>query len=80
VTLYTKPGCHLCWAMRGVLAAVAKRWRIDVEEVDVTNDPLLLARYRDDLPVVVVGDALFRHFATERALERVLAEKGASLR
>jgi glutaredoxin len=80
VTLYTKPGCCLCGEMRALVWRLSARWRIEVEEVDVSRRDDLLARYGPDLPVLAIEDAYFRHWATEVAVERVLQEKGASLR
>ncbi len=39
VTLYGKPGCHLCDDARAVLGDVASRRPFELEEVDITLDP-----------------------------------------
>jgi glutaredoxin len=48
VTLYGKPGCHLCDEARQVLA----RLDVDIREVDVSADPRLHAEYGERIPVV----------------------------
>ena len=55
VTLYTRPGCHLCaeakMQMEPLLAACGARLR----EVKIDADPALRARYDWDVPVVFLG-------------------------
>lgn len=77
VTLYTKADCRLCQDLRHTLVKVQQRLDFQVEEVDVSGHPDLQARFGADLPVLVIGDARFQHWASEQAIERVLLEKGA---
>jgi glutaredoxin len=55
VTLYTRPGCHLCdqakMQMEPLLAAFGARLR----EVNIDADPSLRALYDWDVPVVFLG-------------------------
>jgi glutaredoxin len=63
VTLYGKPGCHLCDDARAALLAVRAGRPFDLEEVDVSVDPGLHRRYGERIPVVMVdGEELFEHF------------------
>lgn len=55
VTLYGKPGCHLCEDARAVLDAVRAERPFELEEVDVTLDPRLHARYGERIPIVAIG-------------------------
>ncbi|MEJ7657898.1 MAG: glutaredoxin family protein [Thermoleophilaceae bacterium] len=76
VTLYGKPGCHLCEEGRAVLAAARARRDFALEEVDVSLDPRLARRYGERVPVVAIDgeDALELRFEAEeviRALDRV---------
>lgn len=73
--LYTRPDCSLCRALEATLREVAKRRSFAFDVVDVSGEPELLARHGRDLPVLVIGDAVFRHWASAKAIERVLAEK-----
>ena len=55
ITLYTRPGCHLCDEARDEIMAL----RSDVEpfelrEVNIEHDDGLLARYLERIPVVAV--------------------------
>lgn len=62
ITLIGKPGCHLCDAARetiktvvGQLASEASAPAITVEELSIFDDPALLERYADEIPVVLIN-------------------------
>lgn len=81
VTLYGKPGCCLCDEARAVVAAVRAERGFELEEVDVTLDPLLHRRYGERIPVIAVGgvDAFDFHVepdALRAALDRAEAPDG----
>lgn len=52
LTLYTRPGCHLCEQAAGNLARLEFR----VQTVNVDLDPELRARHGDHVPVLALGD------------------------
>jgi glutaredoxin len=54
VTLYGKPGCHLCEEAREVVEQVRQRRPFELDEVDITRDPSLEALYRERIPVVAI--------------------------
>jgi glutaredoxin len=54
ITLLTRPGCHLCDTAREVVHAVAHEVGVSVQELDITTDPDLLAKYWDQIPVTLV--------------------------
>jgi glutaredoxin len=54
VTLYSKPGCHLCDDARAVVQRVCGELGVDWQEVDITGDPELNARYWEQIPVTIV--------------------------
>ncbi len=54
VTLYTRPGCHLCDDARAVVARVCADLGEHYDEVDITTDPALLARFTEEIPVTFV--------------------------
>lgn len=56
VTLFTKPGCGLCNAVKAALAVLAAQYPHQLNSVDITTDPDLLHRYRYLIPVVVIGE------------------------
>jgi glutaredoxin len=69
VTLYGRPGCHLCDDARSVIEAAG----IAYDEVDIEQDDELLKRYLERIPVVTVdGHERFEFFVDEEALKRWL--------
>ena len=73
VTLYGKPGCHLCDDARAVVAAVRSEREFALEEVDITLDPALHARYGERIPVVAVdGVDTFEFHVDAEALHGAL--------
>jgi glutaredoxin len=54
VTLYGRQGCHLCEDARAVVEAVCAELGESWTEVDVDDDPALLDRYGEEIPVTLV--------------------------
>lgn len=54
VRFVTRDGCHLCEEARAVVAAVCAELGERFVEVDVDEDPSLLARYDEQVPVTFV--------------------------
>jgi glutaredoxin len=55
ITLYTRPGCHLCEDAADMLERLARRFAIEVEEVNILGDVDLYERYKHSIPVIVVA-------------------------
>jgi glutaredoxin len=73
VAFLTKPGCHLCDEMKGVLARAMRGLPVEVREVDISTDPALEERYGQDIPVLFIdGRKAFKHRVSERALRQRL--------
>jgi glutaredoxin len=69
VVLYGRPGCHLCDDARAVLERVRADVAFALDEVDITADDDLHARYLERIPVVTLdGEELFEFFVDEDAL------------
>jgi glutaredoxin len=69
ITLYGKPGCHLCDEARDAIARAVAGHEVEIQHVDVTLDPVMERRYGERIPVVAVdGEELFEYFVDERAL------------
>jgi glutaredoxin len=65
VTLYTRPGCHLCDEAKEAMAAANCATEYILEELNIENDPRLLHLYRHDIPIVMINGAeAFRHRVT----------------
>ena len=54
VTLYTRPGCHLCDDARAVIERVAADLGVGWEERDITTSPEDMREYWDKIPVTLV--------------------------
>ena len=54
VTLYSRPGCHLCDAARAVIERVCADLGEAYDEVDIDTDPELRQRFTDEVPVTFV--------------------------
>ena len=75
VRLVGGQGCHLCESARSVIEELQSELPFDLEEVDITGDPELEARYRERIPVVYVdGEVAFTYFVQRGALRRRLAQ------
>ena len=72
VTLYGRPGCHLCDDARAVLDRVGELY----DEVDIESDDDLFKRLLERIPVVAVdGEEAFDLFVDEEALRARLQWK-----
>jgi hypothetical protein len=63
LTLFTKPGCHLCDEARTALntvlnsdAVVAADVEANVVELNILEDQNLLATYAEEIPVLLVNN------------------------
>ena len=69
VTLYGKPGCHLCEDAREIVERVRAEHPFELQEVDVSLDPVLHREYGDRIPVLEVdGEELFEFHVEEAVL------------
>jgi hypothetical protein len=74
LTLYSRPGCHLCDDMRAVIARVARTMSVALEDVDISTDAELEARYGPEIPVLLVdGMKAAKYRVTEQQLTRILS-------
>jgi glutaredoxin len=73
VTLYGRPGCHLCDEARAVLEQVRATRPFRLEEIDIEADDALFKRYLERIPVVALdGEELFELFVDGEVLKRTL--------
>lgn len=55
VTLYTRPGCHLCEEAKAAIAPLLREFGASFHEVNIDADPVLRERYGWDVPVIFIG-------------------------
>ena len=77
ITLYSRPGCHLCDEMKAVVERVARSLSLaiplTIDVVDISADSQLEARYGVDIPVLLIaGKKAVKHRVSEEELRRIL--------
>lgn len=75
LTIYSRPGCHLCDEMKTVVRRVARSVTaaITIEEIDISTDPDLEARYGVEIPVLLVdGKKAAKYHISEKELMRIV--------
>jgi len=69
LTMYSKPGCHLCDEMEEVVRMVSAHVPLCLVQVDISTDPALDERYGMDIPVLEHnGECLAKHRVHEKTL------------
>jgi glutaredoxin len=78
LTIYSKPGCHLCEEMKTAVARVSGRANLDVrvEEIDISTDASLEARYGTEIPVLLInGKKVAKYRVSEFELARLIRSR-----
>jgi glutaredoxin len=74
VTIYSRPGCHLCDEMKAVVNRVAQSIPLQLEEIDISASRDLEERYGLEIPVLLVeGRKAAKYRVREEELRRILA-------
>jgi len=73
ITIYSKPDCHLCDLAKDVIGRCRKKADFTLEVIDISQNPELFERFRNDIPVILLdGKEIARHFVRERKLLELL--------
>lgn len=56
VTLYTRPGCHLCDDAKNAITPILREFGAVLREVNIANDAVLEQRYGLDIPVIFIAN------------------------
>jgi glutaredoxin len=65
VTLYTKPGCHLCEEAKQEMLAAGMSDEYTFEEVNIEEDAEAYDRYKFEIPVITInGHKAFKYRLT----------------
>jgi len=78
-TLYSRPGCHLCDEMKAIVRRVMQTAGapIVLEEVDISTDAGLEARYGVEIPVLLIdGTKVAKYRIAETDLRRMVDGRG----
>ena len=75
VTLYTRPGCHLCDEAKSQIAPLLAEVGGRLREVNIDADPELRERYNLDVPVIFLdGRKVAKHRVDPAQFRRQLQE------
>ena len=73
LTIFSKPGCHLCDEMKTVVARIGQSIPFTLEQIDISADPALEARYGLEIPVLMIdGEKVAKYRIGEKELLRAL--------
>lgn len=74
VTIYSRPGCHLCDEMKAVVKQVGATVPLALDEINISADPELERLYGLEIPVLfVAGKKVAKYRVGEQELRRILA-------
>jgi glutaredoxin len=80
LTMYSRPGCHLCDEMMATIERAAPGAGLTVEVIDISTDPTLEARYGLEIPVLMVnGKKAAKYRIAEAELIQLLKARRANL-
>ena len=75
VTLYTRPGCHLCDQAKSQMAPLLAEFGARLREVNIDADPELRELYNFDVPVIfLAGRKIAKHRIDPWQFRRQLIE------
>jgi glutaredoxin len=76
ITIYSRPGCHLCEVARAAIASLGDEFEIRIEEVNIDTDPALYDEYKNEIPVVFInGVKAFKYRVDPAELRRKLKRR-----
>jgi glutaredoxin len=52
ITIYSRPGCHLCDDAENVLESLRKELNFEIEVINIDEDTELIKLYSDQVPVI----------------------------
>jgi hypothetical protein len=71
VVVYERAGCCLCEKMLAVVEQLSAEFRLDVQQVDISQDAGLEERFGHEIPVLfVAGRKAFKYRVTAAELRR----------
>ena len=79
LTIYSRPGCHLCDDMKALVARVIREFpAATIDEIDISTDAALEARYGLEIPVLEVdGRKVAKYRISEENLRKALTARVA---
>lgn len=69
VTIYSKPGCHLCDETKAVLLKVQREEPFVLREINIEEDAEAWEAFKEEIPVILIGGRkAFKYHVSEREL------------
>jgi glutaredoxin len=79
VTVYSRPGCHLCAEAVSTLVALhAEGYRFELREVDIESSDLLLRRMLEKIPVIEIDGIVVSELVLDETAVRARLALSAS--
>ena len=73
LTVYSRPGCHLCDQMKDLISRVAMSVPVTLEEIDISGDAELERLYGIEIPVLMAdGKKVAKYRIGEAELLKLL--------
>jgi glutaredoxin len=73
VVFYTRPGCHLCDEAKQEIRAANCADQYVLQEVNIDDDPAILERYRNEIPVITInGIKAFKYRLTAEEFRKAV--------
>ena len=79
VTIYSRPGCHLCDDMKDLVKKIAQTIPLTLDDIDIYGDDALEEQYGLEIPVLFVnGKRIANARIKEDALINVLTSASSN--
>ena len=78
LTLYSRPGCHLCEEMRREVEELVGDLPHEWDVVDIDRDPELARRYGESIPILFVNGHLFAKIRLPRLSSKLRLVRAAA--
>jgi len=76
LTIYSRPGCHLCDEMKAVVHRVSVSIPLSLDEVDISGDAELERLYGLEIPVLLIeGKKVAKYRIAEAELLRIVTRR-----
>jgi glutaredoxin len=73
ITIYSKPGCHLCDEAKAEILGSPCRDKFELREINIETDTDLYEKYKYEIPVIFIGEhkAFKYHLTSKEFCERI---------
>jgi glutaredoxin len=76
LTIFSRPGCHLCDEMKEVVHRLSASVPLSIEEVDISGDADLERLYGVEIPVLMIdGKKVAKYRIAESELLRIVTAR-----